>query len=201
MFLVDLLLQFHGLLVERVVFVGENFLAGLVVEEIFMNSLAMEFGVLVGQGVLEVLSFGKVHLNSITVELVALVPQSFSVVRFVCQVSLGVVPVKDALGSLVVRTFLVCKRFLQVLGFAKVLQDGKLMELAVLVHKRLMVNLKIFEFLGSSLPCGTLRLLVLGQKNVAFRGFSVGGRVSLNASGVGRQGCLRGGSLQIKFVE
>lgn len=92
----------------------------------------------------------------------------------------------DALGSLVIRTFLVCKRILQVAGFAKELQDGKVMELVALVHKRIVINFDVFEFLGSSLPCGTLSLLVLGQKNVTASGNSLDGRVSLNVSGVGR---------------
>ena len=42
--LVDLLLRFHGLLVERVVLVGNGFVADFRVEEIFADSILVELG-------------------------------------------------------------------------------------------------------------------------------------------------------------
>lgn len=45
--LVDLLLQFHGLLVEGAVLIGNGLLAGLLIHEISVDSVLVELGRLV----------------------------------------------------------------------------------------------------------------------------------------------------------
>jgi len=164
--LVDLLLQFHGLLVERAGRVGKNLLAGLLVEEIFVDSGFVESCLLVGQGKFKVVAERQVFLNSVFVELVVLVFQSLLEVLLLRQVNLGLVVVENALGSLVVRAVGVGKCFLQVLRLAKVLQDGEVVELALLVEECVVVEFDILEFLSSDLLCAVHCLLVLGQENV-----------------------------------
>jgi len=165
MFLVELLLQFLGRLEERVGGISKDTLAGLLVEEIFVDSSFVERRLLVGQGMLEVLSVGEVNLDSIFVVLVVLVFQSLLEVALDRQINLGLAAVDDTLGCLVIRTVFVIERFLQVRRLFKELQDGELMELVFLVSEGSMVNLGIFEFLSGELLCLAHSLLVRGQKS------------------------------------
>ena len=207
--LVDLLLQFHGRLVELVGLVGEDKLSGPVVEEVRVDSRLVEVGVLVGQSVLVVVSLRQVNLNSILVVLVVLVFQSLLEVLPVRQVSLSFVVVEDALSSLVIRAIRVCERFLQVLRFAKVLQDGKAVELVFLVSECGLVEFEVLEFLGGDLLCVAYMFLVCGQNGLVEVTVGVGAvglMGDLSVRGVGRQWGLRGrlrglrGSLQNKIL-
>ena len=156
---------------------------------------------------LEVVADGEVFGNSIFVVDVLLVFQRLPEVLPVGQVSFSLVLVEDALGGLVVRAVLVRKRFLQVLGVAKVLNDGVAMELVFLVNESTVVSFDVLELLSSSLPELAQAFLMRGQINVLRRGAVP--MAGLKARGVGRQRCLRsrrgggglrglGGSLQKK---
>jgi len=192
--LVDLLLHFHGLFVERVLEVGDGTLAVLLVEEVFVDSCFVERRALVDQSLLVVGSVREVLLDGIFVVLVVLVFQSLHKVVVVLEVDLGLADVDDVLGGLVVGTLLVCQSFLQVLGLAKVLRDGKAMVLALLILERLVVEVDIFEFLGSQLLQAVHRFLVLGQENffVLCASGLMTVLVGLDVSRVTRQGGLRG---------
>ena len=179
--LVDLPLHFLGLLVERIGWVAKDTLAGLLIEEVFVNSSFVEAGLLVRQGIHEVVSMGEVQLDSIFVVLVVLVFQSLLVVLFVRQVNLSLALVEDALGCFVIRTVFVSEGLLQVLGLAEVLQDGEAMILAILVNERIVVNFGVFECLGSKGLCAAHGPLVWGQMGDALR---------FRMSGLGRRWCL-----------
>lgn len=146
---VDLPLHFPGLLVERILGVGKDVHAGLPVEEIFTDSSFVESSFLVEQRIFEVFSVAEVLPDSIFVVLVVLVSQSLLVVALVGQVDLGLATVDNAFRSFVVRALLVFKRSLQVLGLAEVLLDSEFVQFGVLVGERLLVDFRIFEFLGS----------------------------------------------------
>jgi len=193
--LVDLLLQFHGSLVERVVLVGNGSKAGLAVEEIFVDSRLVEMSRLVGQGYLEVVSVGQVNLDSVLVVFVVLVFQSLLEVLLVRQVSLSLAVVENVLSRLVVMTSAVFERFLQVFRLAEVFQDGEVVELVFLVNERVVVKFKILEFLRSNLPQATLSFLVLSQKDMlvfeAVLGAVLRARLVDFMGRGGRQWCLR----------
>ena len=147
---VDLPLHLPGLLVVRAGRVGKDGLASLSVEEILSDSSLVEPSLLVEQGIFEVLSLAEVLLDSIFVVFVVLVCQSLLVVALGLQVNLGLLTVLDAFRSLVIRTLLVCECFLQVTRLAEVLVDGELVQFAVLVSERLLVDFRVFQFLGGA---------------------------------------------------
>jgi hypothetical protein len=193
MLLGDFLLQFDGSLVVAIVSVSNGMFTGCRIEEVFVDSLAVEVGMLMDQGMLEVLFVRQVVLNGLFMEFVVLVPQSLHIVLLVRKVSLSLLAVDNAQSGLVVFAILVSKRRPQVTRVAKVLRDSISVVLVVLVCECLVVNTSILEFLESGLPLGSQSLMKLVQLDELLVPLLMNLRVlDLVLMGVGgRHGCLR----------